>query len=49
LSGTEVSASKTYRRLLGYARVYWGFGLVAVVGMLFDAAASATFDSEYQA
>jgi subfamily B ATP-binding cassette protein MsbA len=43
MSGPEVSAAQTYRRLLGYARIYWGFGLIAVVGMLFDAAASAAF------
>jgi ATP-binding cassette, subfamily B, bacterial MsbA len=37
------SGRGSYRRLLGYARRYWGFGAVAVAGMLFDAAASGGF------
>ena len=41
--GAPASAGRTYRRLLGYAGVYWGFALLAVLGMVFDAAASAAF------
>jgi subfamily B ATP-binding cassette protein MsbA len=37
------SAARSYRRLLGYARAYWGFGLVAVLGIALDAASSAAF------
>lgn len=37
------SAWASYRRLLGYARAYWGFAVVAVLGMVFDAAASGGF------
>jgi hypothetical protein len=37
----ELSAARSYRRLLGYARVYWGFGLVALIGIGLDAASSA--------
>ena len=37
------SAWATYRRLLGYARRYWMFGALAVIGMVFDAAATGFF------
>jgi subfamily B ATP-binding cassette protein MsbA len=37
------SAARSYRRLLGYARVYWGFGLIAALGIALDAASSAAF------
>lgn len=37
------SASGTYRRLLGYVRPYWVFWMVALIGMVFDAAASGMF------
>ena len=37
------SAAATYRRLLGYARAYWIFGLLALLGMVFDAGATGTF------
>ncbi len=37
------SAARAYRRLLGYARVYWGFGLLALLGIALDAASSAAF------
>ena len=36
-------AGRIYRRLLGHAARYWPFGLVAVLGMLFDAGASGAF------
>lgn len=36
-------ALQTYRRLLGYARRYWAFALLAIVGMAFDAAAAGLF------
>jgi len=39
----EDSPGRAYRRLLRYARAYWGFGLLAVLGMLFDAGASGAF------
>lgn len=38
-----VSPAASYRRLLGYARPYWGFAALAVLGMLFDAVASGGF------
>ncbi len=37
------SAIATYRRLLGFARRYWPFALLAVFGMIFDAAATGFF------
>jgi ATP-binding cassette, subfamily B, bacterial MsbA len=37
------SALATYRRLLGYAAAYWPFALLALLGMVFDAAASGFF------
>jgi len=37
------SAAATYRRLLGYARPYWIFALLALLGMIFDAGATGTF------
>jgi subfamily B ATP-binding cassette protein MsbA len=37
------SAVATYRRLLGYARRYWAFALMALFGMVFDAAATGLF------
>jgi subfamily B ATP-binding cassette protein MsbA len=37
------SAARAYRRLLGYARVYWGFGLLALFGIALDAGSSAAF------
>jgi subfamily B ATP-binding cassette protein MsbA len=36
-------AWSTYRRLLGHARPYWPFVLLAVIGMVFDAVASGLF------
>ena len=36
-------ALATYGRLLRYARRYWAFALMAVLGMVFDAAATALF------
>ncbi|ODU43753.1 lipid A export permease/ATP-binding protein MsbA [uncultured Aquimonas sp.] len=42
-AGARASPSASYRRLLGYARAYWGFAAVAVLGMAFDAAASGGF------
>jgi subfamily B ATP-binding cassette protein MsbA len=41
--GDSQSPAVSYRRLLGYARAYWGFAAMAVTGMLFDAAASGGF------
>ena len=35
--------SGTYRRLLGFVRPYWPFWVLAIVGMVFDAAASGAF------
>jgi ATP-binding cassette, subfamily B, bacterial MsbA len=42
-AGARGSALATYRRLLGYARRYWPFAVMAVVGMMFDAAATGLF------
>jgi ATP-binding cassette, subfamily B, bacterial MsbA len=42
-TGARGSALATYRRLLGYARRYWPFALMAVVGMVFDAGATGLF------
>jgi subfamily B ATP-binding cassette protein MsbA len=44
-SGDEArpSAWQTYRRLLGYVRPYWPFVVLAVLGMVFDAAAAGMF------
>jgi subfamily B ATP-binding cassette protein MsbA len=42
-AGTQLSAVQSYRRLLGYAKTYWGFGLIALVGIGLDAASSAAF------
>lgn len=39
----QASERKTYRRLLGFVRPYWPFWLLAIVGMVFDAAASGAF------
>ena len=39
----QASGARTYRRLLGYATRYWPAGLLAVLGMVFDAAAAAAF------
>jgi ATP-binding cassette, subfamily B, bacterial MsbA len=36
-------ALATYRRLLGHARRYWAFAVMAVIGMMFDAAATGLF------
>jgi subfamily B ATP-binding cassette protein MsbA len=36
-------AAAIYRRLLSYAKPYWGFAVLAVTGMVFDAAATALF------
>lgn len=36
-------SSDTYRRLLAYVKPYWFFWSVALVGMVFDAAASGSF------
>ncbi|MCX7555849.1 lipid A export permease/ATP-binding protein MsbA [Xanthomonadaceae bacterium JHOS43] len=33
----------TFRRLLGYVRPYWPFWVIAIIGMVFDAAASGAF------
>jgi subfamily B ATP-binding cassette protein MsbA len=41
--GPRAGTLATYRRLLGYARRYWAFGLLAVLGMMFDAAATGFF------
>jgi subfamily B ATP-binding cassette protein MsbA len=37
------SALAIYRRLLGYASRYWAFALLALLGMMFDAAATGFF------
>src|SRR5690606_38488260 len=42
-TGAGRSAAATYRRLLGHARRYWPYGLLAMIGMLFDAAAAGAF------
>ncbi|MDR3388323.1 MAG: lipid A export permease/ATP-binding protein MsbA [Rudaea sp.] len=39
------SAFATYRRLLGYAAQHWPIALLAVVGMVFDAAVATAFTS----
>ena len=39
----QLSATRSYGRLLRYARVYWGFGLIALIGIGLDAASSAAF------
>ena len=39
----QASGRGTYRRLIGYVRPYWPFWLLALVGMVFDAAASGAF------
>lgn len=39
----EESAAVVYRRLLGYSARYWPIALVALIGMVFDAACGATF------
>jgi len=39
----RASSAQSYRRLLGYAARYWPAGVLAVLGMLFDAGASAAF------
>lgn len=33
----------TFKRLLGYVRPYWPFWIVAIIGMVFDAAAAGAF------
>ena len=43
MSDAAPGALATYRRLLGYARRYWMFGALAVIGMMFDAAATGFF------
>ena len=40
---TLVSPWATYRRLLGYSAHYWAIGIVAFIGMIFDAACGAMF------
>ncbi|SDD16104.1 lipid A export permease/ATP-binding protein MsbA [Aquimonas voraii] len=42
-TGAQLSAAQSYRRLLGYAKTYWGFGLIALIGIGLDAASSAAF------
>ncbi|HZP66050.1 MAG TPA: lipid A export permease/ATP-binding protein MsbA [Rudaea sp.] len=39
----STSASATYRRLLGYAAKHWAVALLAIVGMIFDAAVATAF------
>ena len=39
------SAFATYRRLLGYAARHWPIALLAIVGMIFDAAVATAFTS----
>ncbi|HEX3895490.1 MAG TPA: lipid A export permease/ATP-binding protein MsbA [Rudaea sp.] len=43
MSAESVSASTTYRRLLGYSARYWPIAIVAVIGMVFDAGCGAMF------
>ena len=43
MSGAPRSAWQTYRRLLGYARRYWGLLALSGVGMLIEAAAAGAF------
>ncbi|WP_440221598.1 lipid A export permease/ATP-binding protein MsbA [Dokdonella sp. MW10] len=40
---TGEGAFGTYRRLLGYTLVHWGYGTAAIAGMVFDAAVAAAF------
>jgi len=39
----DASAWATYRRLLGYSARYWPIALIALVGMVFDAACGSAF------
>ncbi len=40
---TDQGAFGTYRRLLRYTLVHWGYGTAAITGMVFDAAVAAAF------
>ena len=42
-AAAEASAGATYRRLLGYSARYWPIGVLAFVGMVFDAACGSVF------
>jgi ATP-binding cassette, subfamily B, bacterial MsbA len=42
-SPPEASAGATYRRLLGYSARYWPVAMLALVGMVFDAACGSVF------
>ena len=44
----QVSSFHLYRRLLSYAMVYWGIFIVAIIGMVIVAAASAAFPAIMQ-